>query len=74
MLKLRRKAKSCIAGPLRPQARCLPFNETVAVKKASLELMEADLSELIQEGQLMRRLRHPNVLTLHCAFVVGARA
>lgn len=43
----------------------------MAVKKASLDLSEADLHELTQEGQLMRRLRHTNVLPLHCAFVVG---
>lgn len=52
-------------------SRCKPYDEIVAIKCASLELMEADLSELILEAQLMRKYRHPNILSLHCAFVVG---
>ncbi|KAF8057274.1 Oxsr1 [Scenedesmus sp. PABB004] len=51
-------------------ARCKAFDEVVAVKKISLD-HSWDLSALVREATLMRRLAHPHVLPLHTSFVAG---
>ncbi|KAF9620167.1 hypothetical protein IFM89_010902 [Coptis chinensis] len=50
------------------RACCLPLGEIVAIKVANLE--EQDDFELItKEAQMMKLVRHPNLVSAYCSFI-----
>lgn len=52
------------------EAKCLPLNETVAIKSIDLERLNATLDDVSREAQMMSLIDHPNVLRAHCSFIV----
>ncbi|KAJ6849855.1 serine/threonine-protein kinase BLUS1-like [Iris pallida] len=52
------------------RARCIPFDEIVAVKILDFEKNNADLAKISREAQTMVLIDHPNVLNAHCSFVI----
>jgi len=52
-------------------AKCIPLDETVAIKILDMERMNVQMEEVMHEAQSTCIYRHPNVLSLHTAFVVG---
>ncbi|KAJ1694500.1 hypothetical protein LUZ63_011198 [Rhynchospora breviuscula] len=53
------------------RARCVPFDEIVAIKVVDLEKFNGDLSKFSQEAKTMILIDHPNLLSAHCSFVAG---
>ncbi|XP_073309793.1 serine/threonine-protein kinase BLUS1-like isoform X2 [Primulina huaijiensis] len=53
------------------KARCVPLNETVAIKVLDLEKCNNDLDGIRREVQTMTLIDHPNVLRAHCSFTTG---
>ncbi|XP_073011117.1 uncharacterized protein [Typha latifolia] len=51
------------------RARCVPFNEVVAIKILDFEKNNSDLNRITREAQIMILIDHPNVLKAHCSFV-----
>lgn len=52
------------------EAKCLPLDETVAIKSIDLERLNATLDDVRREAQMMSLIDHPNVLRAHCSFIV----
>ncbi|KAJ3689247.1 hypothetical protein LUZ61_018411 [Rhynchospora tenuis] len=53
------------------RARCVPFDEIVAIKVVDLEKFNGDLTKFSQEAKTMILIDHPNLLSAHCSFVAG---
>eukprot|EP01018_Ginkgo_biloba_P029687 Gb_20050 [translate_table: standard] len=53
------------------EAKCLPFDEIVAIKSLDLERVNANLDDIRREAQTMSLINHANVLRAHCSFIVG---
>ncbi|KAG6495921.1 hypothetical protein ZIOFF_043754 [Zingiber officinale] len=53
------------------RARCIPLDDTVAIKILDFERNNSDLSNISREAQTMILIDHPNVLRAHCSFVNG---
>ena len=53
------------------KAKCLAFNEVVAMKCLDLDAIGADMEKIRREAKTLMLLSHPNVLTAHCAFLVN---
>ncbi|BDA47110.1 probable serine/threonine-protein kinase OSR1 at N-terminal half [Coccomyxa sp. Obi] len=55
-------------------AHCKPKDTKVAIKLTDLEKFQGNtaLDQLIQEAQVMKGFRHPNLLMLHCSFIHGS--
>lgn len=53
------------------RARCIPFDDTVAIKILDFERNNSDLSNISREAQTMILIDHLNVLRAHCSFVNG---
>ncbi|XP_029121882.1 uncharacterized protein [Elaeis guineensis] len=51
------------------RARCIPFDEIVAIKVLDFERNNSDLNNISREAQTMILIDHPNVLKAHCSFV-----
>ncbi|XP_054783110.1 serine/threonine-protein kinase BLUS1-like isoform X2 [Prosopis cineraria] len=51
------------------RARCIPFNEIIAIKILDFERENCDLNNVFREAQTMTLVDHPNVLKSHCSFV-----
>ncbi|XP_026660529.1 serine/threonine-protein kinase OSR1-like isoform X2 [Phoenix dactylifera] len=51
------------------RARCIPFDEIVAIKVLDFERQNSDLNNISREAQTMILIDHPNVLKAHCSFV-----
>ncbi|KAH7435045.1 hypothetical protein KP509_06G046700 [Ceratopteris richardii] len=52
------------------KAKCIPFNEIVAVKVLDMDRCNNSLDDIRREAQTMSLINHPNVLNAHCSFVV----
>lgn len=52
------------------KAKCIPFNETVAIKVLDMDRCNNSLDDIRREAQTMSLINHPNVLSAHCSFVV----
>eukprot|EP00894_Picocystis_sp_ML_P003214 jgi/Pico_ML_1/53731/g4229.t1 len=55
------------------RARCIPYDEVVAVKLVDLESGTVNLDEIQREAKTMKNVNHPNLLPLHCCFVSGVK-
>ncbi|EIE21776.1 kinase-like protein, partial [Coccomyxa subellipsoidea C-169] len=55
-------------------AHCKTKDVKVAIKLTDLEKFQGNtaLDQLIQEAQVMKGFRHPNLLMLHCSFIHGS--
>lgn len=52
------------------KAKCIPFNEIVAIKVLDMDRCNNSLDDIRREAQTMRLISHPNVLSAYCSFVV----
>ncbi|KAI5065276.1 hypothetical protein GOP47_0019971 [Adiantum capillus-veneris] len=52
------------------KAKCIPFNEIVAIKVLDMDRCNNSLDDIRREAQTMSLINHPNVLSAYCSFVV----
>ncbi|MCO5553846.1 hypothetical protein L7F22_007372 [Adiantum nelumboides] len=52
------------------KAKCIPFNEIVAIKALDMDRCNNSLDDIRREAQTMSLINHPNVLSAYCSFVV----
>lgn len=55
------------------KAKCIPFNEIVAIKVLDMDRCNSSLDDIRREAQTMSLIMHPNVLNAYCSFVVDHR-
>lgn len=52
------------------RAKCISFNDWVAIKTLDLERCNSSLDDIRREAQIMSLINHPNVVKAYCSFVV----